>query len=145
MKRVYEVSKDTEEGVWTVTIPFPPEDAPYYTVLQAAAIVGTSPPSVYAAIRRGSLEGLMIGDNKYVTHKSVCEFLERREQRRELAEQKATRIKPVKIRRPPAPKRVDPSPTAQELLERGDLDFLDALIIDPPSNDPHSGSGGDGS
>jgi hypothetical protein len=139
---------DVENKEFVIHVPFAPEDLPYYPVLVAALVAGRSSTSMYNAMSRNihgvaedavELEGVA-----HVAHASLVSYLRIRDASAEevLARKKATLEKIARRatrprRRPDKPIPVTASPTAQQLLDGGSLDFLDELASREDAEDGH--------
>lgn len=115
---------DDKRKVWVVEIPY----SEYYSVIVAAIVIGRSTPTVYTALRSGTMSGMRIDGVNHASHKGLITYIARREIRRRKVVD-PSRIKPIRVRdrRPPPPRVVVASPTAQELIDSGELDFLNDL------------------
>lgn len=63
-----------ERKEWVQVIPV----KAYYTVQEAGIILDVGPPSVYSALKRGTLGGVLINGVKHVPHDKLVEYIDRR-------------------------------------------------------------------
>lgn len=63
-----------ELGQWEAVIPV----KEYYTVQDVMGILGVGGPSVYGAIKRGTMAGVYVNDVKHVRHTALLTYMSRR-------------------------------------------------------------------
>ncbi|MHC4702977.1 MAG: hypothetical protein ACYTFQ_20625 [Planctomycetota bacterium] len=129
---------DEENKQFVVTIPFAPDELPYYPVLVAAIIACRSSTTMYNAVSRNlygiSEQAAEIDGVAHVHHDSLVQYMALRDASAEeiLARKRSTlqRIATRKVRprrRPDKPIPVTATRTAEELLASGVMDFLNTL------------------
>jgi excisionase family DNA binding protein len=65
---------DTANQVWIQKSPA----KQYYTVLEVSHLLTMGTPQVYAAIRSGKIEGVMLGNLTAISHEALLAYIERR-------------------------------------------------------------------
>lgn len=134
-----ETSIDEENEEFVIKVPFASEELPYYPVLVAALIAARSSTTMYNAVTRNLYnvgeQAAEIEGTLHVHHDSLVAYLRARDasDAEILARKRATleRVAKSKIRprrRPNAPVPVVATPSAQNMIDSGALDFLDSVV-----------------
>ncbi len=133
-----EVTIDEENERFVVTVPFAPDELPYYPVLVAALIACRSSTTMYNAVSRNRFgiteQAVEIDGVAHIHHDSLVQYLRVRDASdEEILKRKRARLekiaarKTAPARRPDKPLPVTASPSAEHMLDNGLLDFLDTL------------------
>lgn len=126
MPRKATVERDDENQEWVVRIPF----QEYYGVAEACRIVLRARSTVSGLIDSGQIAAVCRGKVRYATHQGIIDYLASRAERERRAQLAPVPFQPkaTKSRKKPRPpKAIVPSATAEEWIERGELDFLAGL------------------
>jgi hypothetical protein len=65
---------DAKNGRWVQTVP----QKEYYTVQECSVILDVGSPSVYSAIKRGTMKGVRINGVTHVAHDALIAYINRR-------------------------------------------------------------------
>lgn len=63
-----------KDGVWTQTVPV----KEFYSVQDTQVILNVGGPSIYSAIKRGTLKGVRLNNVVHIRHAALLEYLSRR-------------------------------------------------------------------
>lgn len=122
------LDKENKQWVQTVSV------QEYYTVQECSIILDVGSPSVYSAIKRGSVKGVRINGVTHVSHNALIEYIDRRgggRQSIDITEAVIEEINPEKDAERRAVDMVDAvesetsEPEESEPEKKSPLDFLD--------------------
>lgn len=124
---------DQENDRWVQTWP----TKEYYTVQECSHILDVGGPTVYSAIRRGSIKAVRINGTTHVAHEALIEYIDKRNEAHgstdfdisnavieEIKPEEDAKRKAVEMTEAVEKERSKPEPE-QESQKKSPLDFLD--------------------